>query len=263
MDRSGGRASARSMDGVLGVLRRRRACSASIPRAPARPTAGSTRARPASRGWCCRPACRWCRSAMINTQLVPSRFSGFRHAAAGDPDRHAAGLQPRTPAPATTATCCAGHRRDHGRGAWSCPGRPTSTRTAARSRTRCGTGASCRGRVVSRPGEGRPAPPPPGAGTSPRPDPAAASEADRVTDELVSVDPAARSRVEPESGHGGPRHLLGAEERRPRPGHRARSSGPIEEGVENVPEDRRGHPGQQPPLLRRLAVHAARRWTAG
>ena len=38
---------------------------------------------------------------------------------------------------------------------------------------------------------------------------------------------------------------------------------PIEEGAENVPEHGAGDPGQQPPVVRRLAVHAARRWTAG
>ena len=38
---------------------------------------------------------------------------------------------------------------------------------------------------------------------------------------------------------------------------------PIAKGTEHVPETGAGHRGQQPPLVRRLAVHAAWLWTAG
>ena len=54
MDRSGGRASATSMDGVLAVLEQRRSARHLPRRHPIARTAGSTRARPASPGWCCR-----------------------------------------------------------------------------------------------------------------------------------------------------------------------------------------------------------------
>ena len=61
VDRSGGRASEAALATGLRVLRRGRAASASTPRAPAHPTAGSTAARPAWPGWRWRPVCRCCR----------------------------------------------------------------------------------------------------------------------------------------------------------------------------------------------------------
>ena len=121
-----------SMDGVLEVLRAAN-CSASTPRAPGRRTAGSTRARPGSRGWCCRPACRWSRSAMVDTQFVPSRLLGIP--TMRRPEIRvgaAAGLQPLRRRGQRPRRAALGHRRDHGRRACSCPARPTSTRTGPR-----------------------------------------------------------------------------------------------------------------------------------
>ena len=53
-------------------------CSASIPRAPGRTTAGSTAAGPASRGWPSRPRCRSSRSRSIGTDVVapPGKIFG-------------------------------------------------------------------------------------------------------------------------------------------------------------------------------------------
>ena len=57
MDRSGGRASAGSMESVLGVLKAGGLLGI-YPRALAHRMGGSTRERPVLRGSCCRPVCR-------------------------------------------------------------------------------------------------------------------------------------------------------------------------------------------------------------
>ena len=58
IDRSGASAAHDALMTGVRLLQARASCSASTPRAPGRPTAGCTRARPVSRGWRSRPASR-------------------------------------------------------------------------------------------------------------------------------------------------------------------------------------------------------------
>ena len=116
MDRSGGRASAGSMDGccrcspdggLLGIY----------PEGTRSPDGRLYKGKTGVARLVLQAGVPVIPVAMIDTEFVPTRFLKIpTDAPAQDPDRHAAGLQRVRRTPGTTARCCAGSPTDHGRG---------------------------------------------------------------------------------------------------------------------------------------------------
>ena len=115
VDRSGGSASEAALRTGLQGARAAATASASTPRAPARPTAGSTAARPASPGWRWRPRCPVLPVAMIDTEKIqpPGRKMPDPRHPGRHQDRRAARLLPLRGHGGRPVRPALDHRRDH------------------------------------------------------------------------------------------------------------------------------------------------------